>query len=648
MRHIQVSLALFPLALAGCAFGHPAGGSDHIHGEPGPLVLEPMGDEVRFIVLGDSQFNCPEVFERMIHEVELLRPHFVVQVGDLIHGYHNDIPRLYKEWERFLWQIAPLTAPYYPVPGNHDVITPESEAVYGEIWGQDRYFHSFDVGPLHTIILDTDYRGAGGQIEGDQLDWLRQDLADYAAANGGEGSEALAQRSIFVHMHQPIFHSREWDEMHALLRRYPVRFVFGGHTHNFSWAERDGITYVVVNSSGEQGRANRSAGSFFHFIHLSVVGGRDVRSAVIPAGSVLPIDNVSHAERRRIAPLRIPDRTLRIPNPEEVTVDETVHITLSNDGILPERTFLLAWNPRLDAGIRVEPERALVSVASGETVEVPFRVFIPEGTPRDALPRCLITTAETLRSGYVPREWEARYREDIERATTDPTVRVTNIPLDIPVDFQAEWGLFVPPEATATRREGEIVLDGILDDPAWDSAGPIADFHTAEGETPPNGIAVRFLWDNEHLYVGARMDEPRPGGLSTKANGDVPLVWGDDDFELFIDPGLSQSRFWRLFQNSAGTRFTSRPLYTEGNVYQGLYESGVHVGEDHWSLEYKIPWAEFRWEPLGLSGQAPQAGDSWGMNVWSHRQQSFEPRRQWSVMGIFPYEPDRFGVLRFE
>ena len=41
-------------------------------------------DEVRFIIFGDSQFGNPPQFERMIHEAEMLRPDFVIQVGDLI------------------------------------------------------------------------------------------------------------------------------------------------------------------------------------------------------------------------------------------------------------------------------------------------------------------------------------------------------------------------------------------------------------------------------------------------------------------------------------------------------------------------------------------------------------------------------------
>ena len=58
-------------------------------------------DEVRFIIFGDSQFGNPPQFERMIHEAEMLRPDFVIQVGDLIQGYTHDKDQLQREWMRF-------------------------------------------------------------------------------------------------------------------------------------------------------------------------------------------------------------------------------------------------------------------------------------------------------------------------------------------------------------------------------------------------------------------------------------------------------------------------------------------------------------------------------------------------------------------
>ena len=92
----------------------------------------------KFIVWGDSQFHHPETFERIVEETELLKPAFVVHVGDMIHGYTYDQEVARREWKRFKKQIEPLSAPFYSTPGNHDVTTPETEPVYGEVWGKNR------------------------------------------------------------------------------------------------------------------------------------------------------------------------------------------------------------------------------------------------------------------------------------------------------------------------------------------------------------------------------------------------------------------------------------------------------------------------------------------------------------------------------
>ena len=134
-------------------------------------------------------------------------------------------------------------------------------------------------------------------------------------------------------------------------------------------------------------------------------------------------------------------------------------------------------------------------------------------------------------------------------------------------------------------------------------------------------------------------------------------VWSDDDFEFFIDPTMSQRWFWRFFQNFAGTRFTSKPIGWEDNLYNPDYESAIAVGDDFWAIEMKIPWGVFasqinsvsgNVEGGHLTGELPQSGDRWGVNVCRNRQQSHPSRVQWTGVTAFPYDPTRFGILEFE
>jgi len=145
---------------------------------------EPPEHEFTFVVLGDSQFDSPQVFNRIVEEVAQLYPSFVVQVGDLISGYTDDKEEIKRQWQRFQAQIAPLLGdiPYFPLPGNHDVCgagketSAELEQIYREIWGD--LYYSFDYRNAHFVILDTDYQDETGRIGEGQFHWLERDLKE--------------------------------------------------------------------------------------------------------------------------------------------------------------------------------------------------------------------------------------------------------------------------------------------------------------------------------------------------------------------------------------------------------------------------------------------------------------------------------------
>ena len=47
---------------------------------------------------------------------------------------------------------------------------------------------------------------------------------------------------------------------------------------------------------------------------------------------------------------------------------------------------------------------------------------------------------------------------------------------------------------------------------------------------------MKFLWDDDALYVGAWMEEPQVVATLTEKNS---VIFHDNDFEVFINPGLT-------------------------------------------------------------------------------------------------------------
>ena len=85
------------------------------------------------------------------------------------------------------------------------------------------------------------------------------------------------------------------------------------------------------------------------------------------------------------------------------------------------------------------------------------------------------------------------------------------------------------PSAVAVRRSSAVVLDAKLDEDAWKAATPITDFRQVdpdEGQPASQRTEVRFLFDNDALYIGAKMYDLEGGnGVITR------LVRRDGSFD---------------------------------------------------------------------------------------------------------------------
>lgn len=614
-------------------------------------VSEP--GEVRFIVLGDSQFSEVPTFDRLIHEVEMLRPQYVVQVGDMIHGYKYDQALLRDEWRRFKKQLEPLTAPFWPVPGNHDVVTDESEEIYGEVWGQDRYYYSFDYGPVHNVVLDTYYGEYDDVLPGFMLDWLRDDLEAYAAMNGGLGSEELESKSIFVYMHSPLWRYGEdtpgrqsWTEALDILEDYPVKLVVGGHTHEFVWQEERGIPHLVINSSGGMGASESMLGYLHGLLHVSVLDG-GMRAAYIQAGSVFPIDSVGNAERRMAGRVRVGGQSIRIPGYVGGPLDHVVEVPVENT-FTEERAFHLEWKFPRGSRVMAEPREMWLDVPPSQALTAKFRLRSATEPAAEApsvkeLPYLQASTKTIMRTGYVGREWEKRIREERAAAEGKDDVYTSSAYLEREIEFSANWPLFLPPIVVVPRIDEDMEIDGVMDEEAWGRAAAVTDFVYTDETEPEVGTEVRFLYDEDYLYVITVMEEPNPEGMVAAAQPPIALTWNDDDFELFLDPGMTQDKFYRFFENYRGTRFTSKPIgFDPRYIEDSPHRSAIVVGTDHWTLESAIPWVSLDRE------SAPEAGEQWGVFLWRHRPQGADPVITWNVGGGAAYSPERYGVLAFE
>ncbi|MBU0716393.1 MAG: hypothetical protein KJ964_13640 [Verrucomicrobia bacterium] len=184
------------------------------------------------------------------------------------------------------------------------------------------------------------------------------------------------------------------------------------------------------------------------------------------------------------------------------------------------------------------------------------------------------------------------------------------------------------------------VLDGQLDDPAWQSAIEAGNFYLSNG----NGFAMEktFVYcvhDDQNLYVAFRCAESildpvqnRLGEFKAEVKAKDGPVWGDDSVEIFLAP--HGGNYYQIVVNSIGTVYDAKG----GDA---SWDGGITACASHdkkaWYVEIGIPFAK-----LGK----PKPGDTWRINFCRNTKFAGESSSWSPVPGSF-HSPGAFGYLLF-
>jgi predicted phosphodiesterase len=226
----------------------------------------------QFVILGDRTGETqPGVYERVWKETAADHPAFVVTVGDTIQGLNDATAD--AEWQEIQRILTPYRRfPLYLAPGNHDIWSARSEALFRKYSGHPVHY-SFDYGQAHFTILDNS-RSEHFSVE--ELAFLDKDLQAHAA-----------QPLKFIVSHRPswifdvVFNNPHFA-VHQLAKKYGVRYVIAGHIHQMLHADLEGVTYLSMASSGGNLRASRKYEDGWFFAHTLVdVRGKEVDFLII-------------------------------------------------------------------------------------------------------------------------------------------------------------------------------------------------------------------------------------------------------------------------------------------------------------------------------------------------------------------------------
>jgi hypothetical protein len=167
------------------------------------------------------------------------------------------------------------------------------------------------------------------------------------------------------------------------------------------------------------------------------------------------------------------------------------------------------------------------------------------------------------------------------------------------------------------RREGDIVLDGALDDAGWQHAATFDRFfETSPGDNTPAKVRTQVwvTYDDRYFYFAAKADDPDPAAIRAPFVDRDKVFGTDDNIALFLDPRNDGRTAIELRVNPRGIQgdaVFNDATGTEDFSPDFFYDTAAALTSEGWNAEYRIPLSSLRY-PEG-SDQTPQ---TWRIWVW--------------------------------
>lgn len=232
-----------------------------------------------------------------------------------------------------------------------------------------------------------------------------------------------------------------------------------------------------------------------------------------------------------------------------------------------------------------------------------------------------------------------------------------------------------PRSYVCRRTLTEPAVDGRLDEAVWGHAPWSELFVDIEGDTKPAPLfetRMRMLWDDEALYIGARLLEPHIWGTLTEHDA---VIYHDNDFEVFLDPSGCGHHYVELEVNPLNTTWDlllTHPYRSGGMPISGWEFEGLRTAvwidgtlndpsdvDRAWQVEIAIPWRSLR--DVAMVSCPPTDGDQWRINFsrveWQHSivegaytkiPETPEYNWVWSPQyAIDMHRPEWWGILEF-
>lgn len=176
------------------------------------------------------------------------------------------------------------------------------------------------------------------------------------------------------------------------------------------------------------------------------------------------------------------------------------------------------------------------------------------------------------------------------------------------------------PVVEIPRIAEEIVVDGVLDEPAWSQAAVLTDFRQYEpidGRPAAERTEVLVWYAPDAIHFGVRAYDSQPGAIrATRADRDN--VGSEDHVVIYLDTFNDRRRAFFFGANALGVQMDG--VRTEGSASAGrtfggstddspdyVFDTAGRPGEDGYVIEFRIPFKSLRFPGAEMQ--------SWGLQI---------------------------------
>jgi hypothetical protein len=168
-----------------------------------------------------------------------------------------------------------------------------------------------------------------------------------------------------------------------------------------------------------------------------------------------------------------------------------------------------------------------------------------------------------------------------------------------------------PRVVTAVRASTPPAIDGRLDDAVWSTAPAVSGLlqrDPTEGDPASEETLIRVAFDDDCLYVAARLQDREPGRIVRQLSRRDASVEADA-FVLYLDPHHDRLTGAQFGVSAAGVQRDAL-IYNDNfldSTWDAVWASATAIGPDGWTAELRIPLSQLRFPRLDRY--------TWGINV---------------------------------